>query len=87
MFSTSLTEHFEGFGSEFAELNAKLDGDTMLDFAIHCIQNEMRSRQSTRVKTMYVHSVVSRGRLMQYACRSVTLASPSHPLSPRQLQQ
>jgi hypothetical protein len=25
---------------------------------------------------MHVHSAVSRGRLMQYACRSVTLASP-----------
>jgi hypothetical protein len=59
-------KHFQGFGSGFTELHAKLDADTLLDFANHRRQNETRSRKSTRVKTMRVHSssAVSRGRLM-----------------------
>jgi hypothetical protein len=69
-------KHFKGFGGGFAELHAKLDADTVLDFAIHGRRNETRSRKSTRVKTMRVHSAVSRGRLMQQACGSVTLTSP-----------
>jgi hypothetical protein len=32
--------------------------------------------KKTHVKTMRVHSAVSSGRLMEYACGSVTLASP-----------
>jgi hypothetical protein len=28
------------FGSGFTQLHAKLDADTLLDFAIHCKQNE-----------------------------------------------
>jgi hypothetical protein len=35
-----LTKHFKGFGSGFTELHAKLDADTLLDFAIHRRQNE-----------------------------------------------
>jgi hypothetical protein len=65
MFSKSFTKHFSGFGSGFAELHAKLDADMLLVFAIHHRQNEIRSQQSTCVKAMCVHSVVSRGRLMQ----------------------
>jgi hypothetical protein len=76
MLSKSLMKHFKGFGSRFTELHAKLDAD-MFDFAIHRRQNETRSRKSTLVKTMRVYSMVSRGRLLQYTCRSVTLASPS----------
>jgi hypothetical protein len=59
------TKHFKGFGSRFTELHAKLGADTLLDFAIHCRQNETRSRKSTAVKVKRVHSVVSCGRLMQ----------------------
>jgi hypothetical protein len=58
-------EVFQGFGSGFTELHAKFDAAMLLDFAIHRRQNETRNRTSTRVKTMRVHSVVSRGRLMQ----------------------
>jgi hypothetical protein len=76
MFSKSLVKHFRGFGSGFTELHAKLDADTLLDFAIHHRRNEIRSQKSIRVKTMRVHSVVLRGTLMQQACGSVTLASP-----------
>jgi hypothetical protein len=65
MFSKSLTKHFKGFGSGFTELHAKLDADTLLDFAIHHRQNKTRSRKSTRVKTVRVDTAVSRGRLMQ----------------------
>jgi hypothetical protein len=65
MFSKSLTKHFKSFGSGFTELRAKLDADTLLDFAFHRRQNETRSRKSTRVKTMLVHSAMSRGRVMQ----------------------
>jgi hypothetical protein len=72
MFSKSLMKHLKGF----TELHAKLDADTLLDFAIHRGQNETRSRKSTRVKTKPVDSMVSRDRLMQQACRSMTLASP-----------
>jgi hypothetical protein len=50
-----LTKHFKSFGSGFTELHAKLDADTLLDFAIRRRQNETRSRKSTRVKTMLVH--------------------------------
>jgi hypothetical protein len=67
-------KHFKGFGSGFIELHGKLDADTLLDFAIHHRQNETQSRKSTHVKTMHVHSMVSHGRLMQYACGSVTFA-------------
>jgi hypothetical protein len=38
---------------------------TLLDFAIHRRQNETRNRKSIRVKTMLVHSEMSRGRVMQ----------------------
>jgi hypothetical protein len=31
---------FQGFGSGFTELQAKLDADTLLDFVIHRRQNE-----------------------------------------------
>jgi hypothetical protein len=61
MFSKSLTKHFKGFGGGFTELHAKLDADTLLDFAIHRRQNETRCRKGSSVKT----SVVSRGRVMQ----------------------
>jgi hypothetical protein len=36
----------------------------LLNFAIHCRQNETRSRKSTYVKTTLVHNAVSRDRLM-----------------------
>jgi hypothetical protein len=65
MFSNSLTKHFEGFGKGFTELHAKLDADTLLDFAIHRRQNKTRNRKSTSVNTMHFHNAVSRGRLMQ----------------------
>jgi hypothetical protein len=65
MFSTSFTKHFMCFGSGFTELHAKLDADMLLDFAIHCRQNETLSQKRTHVKTARVHSVVSHGRLMQ----------------------
>jgi hypothetical protein len=65
MFSKSVTKLFKGFGSGFTELHAKLDVDTLLYFAIHRRQNKRRSRKSTRVKTVLIHSKVSRGRLMQ----------------------
>jgi hypothetical protein len=65
MFSKSVTKHFKGFGSGFTELHGKLDADILLDFAIRRRQNITRSRKSIRVKTMRVHSAMSRGRLMQ----------------------
>jgi hypothetical protein len=58
-------KHLKGFGSGFNKLHAKLNADTLLDFAIHHKQNKTQSRESTHVKTMRVHSTVSRGRLMQ----------------------
>jgi hypothetical protein len=48
----------KGFYSGFTELHAKLDGDELLDFAIHHRQNEKQSRKSTLVKTVLVHSMV-----------------------------
>jgi hypothetical protein len=33
-------KHFKDFGSGFIDLHAKLDAGTLLDFAIHCRQNE-----------------------------------------------
>jgi hypothetical protein len=75
MLSKSLVKHLKGFSSEFTGFHTKLDTDTLLDFAIHHRQNETQS-QKTRVKTMRVHSMVSHGRLMQCAFRSVTFASP-----------
>jgi hypothetical protein len=36
----NLMKHSKGFGSGFTELHAKLDADTLLDFAIYCRQNE-----------------------------------------------
>jgi hypothetical protein len=40
MLSKSLTKQFKGLGSGFTKLLAKLDADTLLDFAIHRRQNE-----------------------------------------------
>jgi hypothetical protein len=37
----------------------------LLDFDIHQKQNEKQSRESTRVKAMNAHSMVSCDRLMQ----------------------
>jgi hypothetical protein len=39
----SLMKHFKSSGSGFTELHAKLDADTLLDFAIHCRQNKAQS--------------------------------------------
>jgi hypothetical protein len=58
-------KHFKGFGSGFTKLHAKLDADTLLNFAIHCRQAETRSQKSACVKTMRVHSMVLHGRVMQ----------------------
>jgi hypothetical protein len=38
-----LQKPHKGFGSRFTELHAKLDADTLLDFAIHHRQNETRN--------------------------------------------
>jgi hypothetical protein len=40
MFSKSLTKYFKGFGSGFNELRAKLNADTLLDFAVHRRRHE-----------------------------------------------
>jgi hypothetical protein len=58
-------KHFNSFGSGFTELHAKLDADTLLNFANSRRQNKTQSQKSTNVKTVGVHSAVSRGRLMQ----------------------
>jgi hypothetical protein len=59
-------EAFQGLGSIFSELHAKLDADTLLNLAIHRRQNETLSHQkSTRVKIMRDHSAVPHGTLMQ----------------------
>jgi hypothetical protein len=87
MFSKSLMKHFKGLGSRFTELHTKLDADTLLDFAIHRRQNETQSQKSTHVKTMRVHSMVSRGRLNTIGFQKCDLGLPSHLLSPTQLQQ
>jgi hypothetical protein len=52
-------------GNGFSELHAKVDADMLLDFAIHRRQNETRRRKNAGVKTMHVHSAVSRGRVTQ----------------------
>jgi hypothetical protein len=61
MFSESLMKHLKGFGSGFAKLRGKLDADALLDFATHRSQRETRSRKSTCVKTIRVHTTVSHG--------------------------
>jgi hypothetical protein len=71
MFSKSLMKHFKRFDSGFTELHAKLDADTLLDFATHNRQKKPEVEKAIRVR-----SVVSHGRLTQQACRTVTLASP-----------
>jgi hypothetical protein len=58
-------KYLKAFGSGFTGLQAKLDADTLLDFAIHHSQKETRSQKSSRVKTMPVHRAASHGRLMQ----------------------
>jgi hypothetical protein len=45
-------KHFKDFGSKFKGFHAKLDADTLLDFAIHYRQNEMQSQKNAREKTM-----------------------------------
>jgi hypothetical protein len=42
VFSKSITKQFKGFGSGYTELHAKLDPDTLLNFAIHRRQNETK---------------------------------------------
>jgi hypothetical protein len=41
MLSESLANHFKGFGSGLTKLQAKLNADALLDFAIHSRQNEI----------------------------------------------
>jgi hypothetical protein len=65
MFSKNLTKHFTGFGSGFTELHAKLDSDTLLNFAVHHRRNKTEVKTNTSVKAMCVHSTVLHGRLMQ----------------------
>jgi hypothetical protein len=52
-------KHFKGFGNGFTELHAKLDADTLLDFATG------RRQKKHEAEKALVHSAVSRGRLMQ----------------------
>jgi hypothetical protein len=59
----------------------------LLDFTIHYRWNEIQSLKSTCVKTMCVHSAVSRGRLTAIGLRKCGLGLPSRLLSLRQLQQ
>jgi hypothetical protein len=83
----SLMKHFKGFDSGFTELHAKLDADTLIDFAICHTQNETRSRKSTGVKR---HARSQRGVTWQtdtIGFRKCDLSLSSHLLSPRQLQQ
>jgi hypothetical protein len=40
------TKHFKGFDSQFSELHAKFDADTLLEFTIHRRQNETRSQKA-----------------------------------------
>jgi hypothetical protein len=42
-YSPKVSQTFQGFGSRFTELHAKLDADMLLNLAIHCRQNETRS--------------------------------------------
>jgi hypothetical protein len=56
-----LTKHFKGLGSEFTELHAKFNAHILLGFAIYRRKNETLIRKRIRVKTMHVHSAVSRG--------------------------
>jgi hypothetical protein len=58
-------EAFQGVCSRFTDLHAKLNADTVLDFAIHQRENKTQSQKNTFVKTMRVHSTVSHGGLMQ----------------------
>jgi hypothetical protein len=55
---------FHYFGSGFTELQAKLDAGTLLNLS-SMAEKTKRSRKCTRVKTINVHSAVSRGRPMQ----------------------
>jgi hypothetical protein len=41
MFSKSLKKHFKCFGSRFTKFHAKLDADTLLDFAITDKKNKV----------------------------------------------
>jgi hypothetical protein len=43
MFSKNLKKHFKDFGSGFIMLHAKLDADTLLDFATHRGKNKPQS--------------------------------------------
>jgi hypothetical protein len=53
--------NFKGFSREFTEFHAKLDAETLLDFAIHCRQEKKRFPTAT-VQKMCLHSTVSGGR-------------------------
>jgi hypothetical protein len=43
-------KHFMGFSSGFTELHAKLDADTLLNFAIHLNETKHEVGESTCVK-------------------------------------
>jgi hypothetical protein len=48
MFSKSLTKHFKDFRSGFTELHAKLDEDTLLDFAIHRKKKKKKKHEAVK---------------------------------------
>jgi hypothetical protein len=81
MFSKNFTKHFEGFGSRFTELRAKLDADTLLDFAIHHRQNETWSGKSTHAKTVCSQRGVT-WQTDTIGLQKCDLGLSSHPLSP-----
>jgi hypothetical protein len=64
MFSKSLTKHFKGFRSAFTELHAKLDA-THCSIFLSITDKTKHEVKKALVEIMLVHSVVSRGRLMQ----------------------
>jgi hypothetical protein len=68
MFSKSLN-------SGFTERHAKLEADTLLDFAVHCRQNKTQSKKSTRMKIMRVHSA-SMWQIGSVGLRKCDLAPP-----------
>jgi hypothetical protein len=79
-------KHFKGFSKGFTKLHAKLDEDTLLEFAIHHRQNETKSKKhSCKKKACSQHDVTwQTDAIHLWKC---DLGLPSRLLSLRQLQQ
>jgi hypothetical protein len=80
-------KHFKGFGSRFTKLHTELDADTLLNFVIHCRQNETQSKKKQSCRNIACTQCGVTWETVAIGLRKCDLGLPYQRLSLRQLEQ